>query len=193
MGLEVLVVDGGESGVRGCTGPADAEVFDVVESEGCSCAARCGDGEEVGAVDIGEREGWAGVGGGVGDFDVAHFEVAHVAEEEAAGGGGAKSFGIGVVVFLLGGRGVGIFGRSAADGLDVDVGELDVFDEMAGDASEDRCLAGRVVALEVADEDALEGAHLSGFFWAAEAAAEAGAKAEAARWAAAICPMGDPG
>jgi len=36
-----------------------------------------------------------------------------------------------VVVFLLGGERWHLR-RSAADGLDVDVGELDVFDEMAG-------------------------------------------------------------
>jgi len=68
-----FVVDGGEGGVGGGSGPADAEVFDIVESEGSGGGARSGDGEEVGAIDVGEGERWAGVGGGVGDFDVAHF------------------------------------------------------------------------------------------------------------------------
>ncbi len=45
-----------------------------------------GDGEEVGAVDIVEVEGGTRIGRGVGDLDVAHLEVAHVAEEEAEDG-----------------------------------------------------------------------------------------------------------
>jgi len=98
--------------------------------------------------------------------------VAHVAEKEAAGWGDAEALGIGVDVFLFRWDDVGVIRGSAADGLDVDVGELDVFDEMAGDASEDGSLAGRVVALEVADEDALEGSDLGGFFGTAKTAAE---------------------
>ena len=71
----------------------------------------------------------------------------------------------------------GRVGGAAAGGLDVDVGELDVFDGVAGDAGDDGAeLAGGVVADDVADEDAAEGADtclVACSFGAAQAGAEA--------------------
>jgi hypothetical protein len=63
----------GEGGVLGGTTPEYAQIGDIVEKK--IGLRGCGDGEEVGAVDVFEVEGgaWVGVGGGY--FDVGHFEV----------------------------------------------------------------------------------------------------------------------
>ena len=87
-----------------------------------------------------------------------------MAEVEAEVGQGAEHAGFGVVRLPF--RGLRFWlgiGGASAGGLDVDVGELDVFDGVAGDAGEDGAeLAGGVVAGEVADEDAAEGADFGG-------------------------------
>ncbi len=166
MGLEGLVGWVGEVGVFGGAGPVDAEVGDAAEDD--VGLRRGGDGEEVGAVDVFEPEGGAGVGGGGGELYVGELEVLEVAKEEALGGGGAEAAGVGVAVFVLGGLdglpvGEGFGVRAGAEGGgetgggEVAVVDLDVFDEVAGDAGEDgRGDGGGVVADDVRDEDAAE-------------------------------------
>jgi hypothetical protein len=93
---------GGTSGVGGGAAPADAEILDVVRAKAPSCGARRGDGEEVGAVDVLKVKRGARVGRGVGDFDVAHFEIANVAQEESRRRHLAKHAGLGIGVFFFG-------------------------------------------------------------------------------------------
>ena len=60
-----------------------------------------------------------------------------MAEEEALRGHGAEHAGVGVLLDLLGRHDVDQVGVVSALVLDVDVGDLDVLDRVAGDAAED--------------------------------------------------------
>ena len=126
MRLEDLLVGGGQGGVFGGAGHEDSDVGGFVEGE-CWDGGGGGDGVEVGAVDVVEEDGWAGVGGFGLDFDVAHLYAVYVAEVEAVGGQGAEHGGLGVGVFFFGDFDFGLVGGASAGGFDVDVGELDVF------------------------------------------------------------------
>ena len=77
------------------------------------------------------------------------------------------------MVFQLGELEGWCFGGCATGGLDVDVGEFDVFDIEVGDAAEDGAVLHRgVVALEVADKDTAKRAYVGGLFGAAQARSE---------------------
>ncbi len=123
-------------------------------------AGGCGDGEEVGAVDVREVDGGARVGRCGLELDVAEIEVADVAEEEAVGGHGAEHAGLGVLAFELWWLTADEIGGGSALVVDVDVGEPEVFDGEAGDAGEGGADGGLgVVGDEVVDGDAAEGAY----------------------------------
>src|SRR5579863_1052604 len=133
---ERLVVGGGEGDVSGGAAPANAEIADGMESEGALCCARRGDREEVGAFDVLKIKGGAGVESGVGNFDVGHFEIANVAEEEAGGGRRSESAGVRIVIFFLFGRNSARHIRgAAAESLDIDVRQLEVFNHVIGKTS----------------------------------------------------------
>ncbi len=67
--LENFTVGAGEMGVGCGAAEEDAEVGDFVEIE-CGGPGWCGDGDEVGADDVVEEEGWTRVWGDGCDFDV---------------------------------------------------------------------------------------------------------------------------
>ena len=125
-------------------------------------------------MDVFEVERRARVGGYRLDLGVAHFQVLHVAEKEALRGSRAEHARLGILGLVLGHLNLGRIRGRAADVLHIDVRELDVFDEVAGDSAEDRAVArGGVEGVDVVDEDAAQGAHLGGFFRPAQARAEA--------------------
>ena len=90
-----------------------------------------------------------------------------MAEEEALRWAvGPNIAGIGIAVFFFGHDDLRVFGGASAEVLDVDVGELDVLNGVAGDAAEDGGdVRGGVVADEVVDEDALRAFRPSWFPW----------------------------
>ncbi len=98
---------------------------------------RCSDGEEVGTLDGLKVERGASVGRRVGNFDVAHFEITHVAEEEAGGRRLAEHAWLGIAILFFGKLDLRGVGGGAAGSLNINIGELDVFNGVARDSAED--------------------------------------------------------
>ena len=132
MALDGFVVGVRLGGVGVVLAAEEAEVGDGSSGgTGLDCA-RCGNliAEEVGAVDVVEIEGRAGVGGFGGDFDVAELEVLDVADVHAGGGQIAEHGGLGIFVGVLCGWIASHVGAGAAYLVQVNVADLQVFDGM---------------------------------------------------------------
>src|SRR5580698_1934225 len=115
----------------------DAEVLDVVKVERRSRGSRNADAEEVCAFHSLEPECGPGVRGFRGDLDVAHFKVADVPQEEAAGWERAEHGRVRILGFVLGRIERCLLRRATSDLVEIDVTYLDVFNGVARNSAED--------------------------------------------------------
>ena len=115
----------------------DAKICDLVERES-RWAGRCGDRDEVGAIDSFQTEAGPQILGCWSNFNVAHLKAIDVTEKETLRRRRrAEHAGVGVAVFFLRHDNLCVFSGASTLVLDVDIGEFDVLDGMARDSAED--------------------------------------------------------